>query len=113
MATLSISFTSTSTINAYEGMSGLVSGFGVNFIGPSVAGYAVSLADVQLGTNSFMADESGRGYPVYSSTMNLVFSPGSKGNGTVIGTFSVSSSLATLSGTLLGGCDFLPAQGTP
>ena len=75
------------------------------FLGISVAGYGFTLSQLYVGAGSVMLDANGNSYAITSGSATLTFSPnGAPGVGSVTGTFALTSSLATLTGTISGSC---------
>ena len=83
---------------------GPVAGLGANFGNVALSGETFTLTGLILGSDSVMYDRSGIPYAITSGSMTITLSPnGAPSVGSVSGTFTLTSSLATLTGTLSGG----------
>jgi hypothetical protein len=85
-------------------LAGPVTQFGANFGNVALNGETFTLTGLIVGSDSVMYDRSDVPYAITSGSMTITLSPnGAPSVGSVSGTFTLTSSLATLTGTLSGG----------
>ena len=77
--------------------------FGVFFNQVAVTGQTITLTDVLVGSGSTMEGENLMLYAITAGSMTITLSPnGAPGVGSVAGTFTLTSSLTILTGTISG-----------
>jgi hypothetical protein len=92
------------TAGCLSPVAGPVAEFGAAFGNVALNGETFTLTGLIIGSDSVMYDRSGIPYAITSGSMTITLSPnGAPSVGSVSGIFTLTSSLATLTGTLSGG----------